>query len=230
MTSAAPAIAIPSDEEALEAARHAMVASQLRTSGVTDPRLIRAMAEVPRERFMPAGFGELAYRDRALPLGHGREQNAPLATARLLGEAAIRAGDSVMLIGAASGYTAALIAHLGSSVVAVESDTALAASAGQALAGTAGVRLVEGALADGHEDAAPYDAIVVDGAVEQLPDALVAQVREGGRIASGIVERGVTRLAAGTRTAGGFALTPFADIDCVVLPGFARPRGFSFPG
>ena len=106
-----------SDE--LETMRIAMVASQLRPSGVTDPRVITAMAETPRERFMPAGMGALAYRDSTIDLGQGRRANTPLATARLLVEARLRATDRVLLIGAAMGYTAAILAQIVAEVVAV---------------------------------------------------------------------------------------------------------------
>lgn len=214
----------------IEAARHAMVVSQLRPSAVTDTRVVLAMAEVERERFVPETFGALAYHDRPLPLGSGRWQNAPLATARLLTAASIAPTDHVLLIGAAGGYAAAVLARLAASVVAVETHAALAAMARDALTGIGNVTVVEGPLADGCASRAPYDVLIVDGAVEELPDALVEQVRPGGRVASGIVERGVTRLASGIRTAGGFGLQPFADIDCVTLPGFERPRGFQFPG
>ncbi|WP_414712369.1 protein-L-isoaspartate O-methyltransferase family protein [Sphingomonas sp.] len=212
-----------------DAARHAMVVSQLRTSDVSDTRVVEAMAAVPRERFVP-GHDVLAYRDTLLPLPGGRMQNTPLATGRLLTEAAIAPGDKVLLIGAAAGYTAAVLARLAAQVVAVESDSVLAGLARTALADVAGVTLIEGDLAAGHADGAPYDVLVVDGAVETLPESLVDQLRPGGRIATGIVDRGVTRLASGVRTTGGHGLADFADIDCAVLPGFARPRGFQFPG
>lgn len=210
----------------LETARHAMVASQLRTSGVNDARVVAAMAKVDRERFLPDSQRAFAYRDRPLPLGNGRAQNAPLATGLLLTEAAIRPGDAVLVIGAAAGYTAALAAQLAVRVVAVEADPALAASARAALAGTAEV--VEGPLADGAPAGAPYDVLVVDGAVEELPARLVEQVRPGGRIVTGLVDRGVTRLASGIRTDAGFGLSTFADIECSLLPGFEQPRGFQF--
>ncbi len=210
------------------AMRHAMVASQLRTNAVSDARVVAAMDTVAREDFLPVAVAGLAYRDTAVPLGHGRAQNVPIATGRLLTQAELRPGDRVLLIGAAGGYTAAVLAHLAASVVAVESDPALAALARTALAGIAAVTLVEGPLAAGHADAAPYDVLVVDGAVAALPDALVAQVAVGGRVVAGIIDRSVTRLAAGRRTAGGFALLDFADVDCVPLPGFAQPRPFTF--
>lgn len=221
-------MATPSLANEFEAMRTAMVASQLRPNAVNDPRVVAAMAAVAREAFVPSEAAPLAYRDTAVPLGAGRAANLPIATGRLLTEARLRPEDKVLLIGAATGYTAAVLAGLVSKVVAVESDADLAARARKALEGVAGVELVEGPMERGHEAGAPYDVLIVDGAVEELPDALVAQLRDGGRIVSGLVDRGVTRLASGRRTAGGFGLADFADIETVVLPGFARPRGFSF--
>jgi protein-L-isoaspartate(D-aspartate) O-methyltransferase len=215
-------------QPSLEAMRHAMVASQLRTNAVNDPRVVTAMDRVPRETFLPAEVAALAYRDTAVPLGHGRFQNVPIATGRLLTEANLQPTDHVLLIGAAGGYTAAVLARLVATVVAVESDPALASQARAALAGTPSVTVVEGALEAGHASAAPYDVLVIDGSVEQVPDALVAQVRPGGRAVAGILDRGVTRLSSGRRTAGGFGLIGFADIECVTLPGFSRPKTFSF--
>lgn len=211
-----------------DAARRAMVASQLRTSAVNDPRVVATMAEVPRERFVETPDPAIAYSDRPLPLTGGREQNAPLATGRLLTVAEIAPSDKVLLIGAAGGYTAAVLARLARTVVAVESDAALAASAKAALGAIANVTVVEGDLRAGAADHAPYDVLIVDGAVEHLPEGLIAQVKIGGRVAAGLIENGVSRLATGVRTPGGFALEPFADVDSVTLPGFAKPRGFQF--
>ncbi|MCW4461058.1 protein-L-isoaspartate O-methyltransferase [Sphingomonas sp. BT-65] len=209
-----------------QAARAAMVASQLRTSGVNDARVVAAMAQVEREKFLPESQRPFAYRDRSLPLGDGRVQSPPLATGLLLTEAAIRPEDKVLIVGAAGGYAAAVAAKLAAQVVAVETDAALAGLARAALAGQA--ELVEGPLDAGYAAGAPYDVLVIDGAVEQVPVALVEQVRPGGRIVAGLVDRGVTRLASGVRSAGGFGLTSFADIECAVLPGFEKPRGFTF--
>jgi protein-L-isoaspartate(D-aspartate) O-methyltransferase len=216
------------DSASFETMRHAMVASQLRTNNVSDARVVEAMARVPREEFVPDDVRALAYRDTGVSLGGGRMQNPPMATGRLLTEARIAPGDTVLLIGAAGGYTAAVLARLAATVVAVESDAALAAHARAALSGIANVALVEGPLGEGHEAGAPYDVIVVDGALEQLPEALVAQLAAGGRMATGLVERGVTRLAVGSKTASGFGLIDFADADSALLPGFARPKSFSF--
>jgi protein-L-isoaspartate(D-aspartate) O-methyltransferase len=208
--------------------RHAMVASQLRTNAVNDARVVAAMARMPREAFLPDDVAAFAYSDRAVPLAHGRAQNLPIATGKLLTMAELRADDRVLLIGAAGGYTAAVLAELVLEVVAVEVDPVLAAAAQAALADYPTVTLIEGPLEAGHAAGAPYDVLIVDGAVEQLPDALVAQVKVGGRVVAGLADRGVTRLAYGRRSEGGFALLPFADIDCVALPGFARPRSFTF--
>ncbi|KQN03896.1 protein-L-isoaspartate O-methyltransferase family protein [Sphingomonas sp. Leaf25] len=212
----------PSDFDAM---RHAMVVSQLRTSAVSDPRVVEAMGDVPREAFVPAAQAGVAYRDAALPLGGGRAINAPLILGRLLTAAEIVADDRVLIIGAATGYSAAVTARIAGSVVALEEDAAMVATARGAVAGA---EVVEGPLTQGWAAAAPYDVILIDGAVEQVPDAIVAQLAPGGRLATGIVDRGVTRLALGRKTGGGFGLTEFADLDCVVLPGFARPKTFQF--
>ncbi|MBC3942260.1 protein-L-isoaspartate O-methyltransferase [Sphingomonas albertensis] len=208
--------------------RHAMVASQLRTNAVNDQRVVAAMARVPREQFMPDGVRSIAYRDTAIPLGGGRYANLPMATGRLLTEAYLTATDRVLLIGAATGYTAAVLSEIVGSVVAVESDPALLAIARTALAGVGNVELVEGPMQDGHAAGAPYDVLIVDGAIESVPDALIAQVRPDGRVTAGIAERGLTRLASGRKTDGGFALVAFVDVECVVLPGFATPKPFQF--
>ena len=214
--------------DSAEVMRHAMVASQLRTNAVSDARVVAAMARVPREDYLPAEAREMAYRDTAVPLGRGRYQNVPIATGRLLTEAVLQASDHVLLIGAAGGYTAAVLAEIVTSVTAVESDVALAELARTALAGRASVTVVEGPLEAGSVDGGPYDVIFVDGSTEQLPDDLIAQLKPGGRVVGGIADRGITRLATGRKTEGGFALLPFADIDCVPLPGFARAKSFTF--
>jgi protein-L-isoaspartate(D-aspartate) O-methyltransferase len=210
------------------AMRHAMVASQLRTNAVNDQRVVATMARVPREDFLPANVRGIAYRDTAIALGAGRYANLPMATGRLLTEAYLTATDRVLLIGAASGYTAAVLSEIVGSVVAVESDPALIAVARGALAGIDTVELVEGPLNEGHAAGAPYDVLIIDGAVESIPDMLVAQLRSGGRVAAGLAERGLTRLASGRKTDGGFAMAAFVDVECVVLPGFATPQPFKF--
>ncbi len=213
---------------ASEAMRHAMVASQLRTNAVSDQRILVAMNTLPREAFVPAEVRELAYRDTALPVAGGRAINLPMVTGRLLTEAYLEKGDRVLLIGAAGGYTAAILAQIVAEVVAVEEDAALAALARGALGATSNVRVVEAPLNAGSVEGGPYDVLIVDGAIQHVPDVLVGQVKTGGRVVTGLVENGVIRLASGRKTDGGFGLTPFMDSDCVVLPGFSTPQGFRF--
>lgn len=215
-------------EQNFTAMRRAMVESQLRTNDVNDPAIIQAILAVPREAFVPTERRDAAYIDRAVPLGGGRALNPPLATARLLVAAATRPGEKVLLIGAATGYAAALLATLGAKVVAVEEDAALVASARAALAGEKRVAIEQAPLAGGDAVGRPYDLIVIDGAVETFPEALVEQLKIGGRAVFGRLEGAVTRLCAGTRSEGGFGAVPFLDSEAVHLPGFARPKGFTF--
>jgi len=216
------------DDISFEAMRHAMVQSQLRTNAVNDPRVVTAMARVPREQFVPEGARRLAYRDTAVAIGNGRYLNLPIATGKLLTEAYLEPTDKVLLIGAAGGYTAAVLSGLVRSVVAVESDTDLVAHARATLVGYGNVELVEGPLDQGHQAGAPYDVLVVDGCVEALSESLVGQIAPGGRVVTGLREHGVSRLASGRTIKGAFGLRAFADVDCVALPGFSAPRGFAF--
>jgi protein-L-isoaspartate(D-aspartate) O-methyltransferase len=214
-------------EQNFEHMRRAMIASQLRTTGTNDPRVLAAMGEVAREDFVPRDRLPLAYADALVPLKPGRDLNPPMALGRLLTQAAPREGDRVLLIGAATGYAAAVLERLVGPLVAVEEDAELAARAKAALAGTA-VRLVVGPLAKGWAKGAPYDLVLIDGAVEFVPEALIRQLGDGGRLAAAIVEQGVTRLAIGRKAGEGFAMAPFADAEAALLPGFAKPRAFVF--
>ncbi len=208
-----------------QAMREAMVSNQLRTNAIDDPRLIAALRDVPREDFVPHSRAATAYSDVPVPLGGGRSLNAPLVTSRLLRAAAIGEGDKVMILGAATGYAAALAKALGGSIVAVESDAALIAKAGQALSG---VTLVQAPAELGHAEAGPYDVIVIDGAVEYVPDALWAQLDADGILVCGIADRGLTRLASGRRSGESGVLVPFLEAEVASLPGFAHTRSFSF--
>ncbi len=205
-----------------------MVSSQLRTNNVSDPRIVAAMEAVARERFVPAERMALAYVDVPIPLSGGRALNAPLVTARLIVESEIKAGEKVLLVGAATGYAAALLAELGAKVTALEVDEGLAAAAGAALGKKTGVTFVTGALEAGWRKGAPYDVILIDGAIEAVPAAIAAQLSDDGRLLTGLVDNGVTRLARGCKAGQGVALVPFADLETVRLPGFSAPSGFSF--
>ncbi|WP_114950749.1 protein-L-isoaspartate O-methyltransferase family protein [Sphingosinicella terrae] len=214
-------------EHNFEHMRRAMVASQLRTTGVNDPRVVAAMGAVPRERFVPEDRSALAYADALIPLGHDRHLNSPMALGRMLTEAHLRGHERALVIGAATGYAAAVAARLVGSVVAVEEVPELAAFARTALEGS-GVELVEGPLAEGHRARAPYDFVLIDGAVEHVPPAIVDQVADGGEVALALLDQGVSRLCVGRVVAGAFGTSAFADAAAAVLPGFAKPRGFSF--
>ncbi|WP_404712832.1 protein-L-isoaspartate O-methyltransferase [Sphingomonas sp. MMS24-J13] len=206
-------------EHNFEQMRRAMVSNQLRTTAVNDPRVVVAMGKVPRERFVPEAQADLAYLDAAVPLGNGRALPAPMVLGRLLTEARIRPGERMLIIGATTGYAAAVAAELGAQVTALDED---------GVPVLPGVTSVTGALAQGWAGGAPYDLILFDGAVEEVPVAIVAQLADGGRIAAGIIENGVTRLAIGRKAGSGFGMISFADAEVPVLPGFARPREFTF--
>lgn len=186
-------------------ARRAMIDSQLRTSGVNEPWVLAAMDSVAREDFVPEKARAAAYIDRAIPFGDGRYLAAPLVHARMLAEAAPQASDSVLLVGDGKGYLAALLRPLCGSLEAVDPATAATA-----------------------KGKGSFSLIVIDGAIEQLPTSLGARLSEGGRLVTGLVEKGVTRLATGTMAAGRIVLLPLAEIGIPVLPEFASPKRWSF--
>lgn len=214
-------------EHVFDQMRRAMVASQLRTTGVNDPAVVAAMGAVPRERFVPGDRVPVAYADALVPLGGGRHLNTPMALGRLLTEARPRQQDRALVIGCATGYAAAVLARMVASVVAVEEDPALAAAAMGALKGT-GVKLVEGPLNRGYKRGGPYDLVLIDGAIECVPDALVDQLADDGRLAAAILDDGVARISIGRRGGGGFGMVAVTDAASAILPGFEKPRGFTF--
>jgi protein-L-isoaspartate(D-aspartate) O-methyltransferase len=204
-------------------ARRAMVDNQLRPEGVTDRAVLAAMGSVERERFVPAEARALAYFDRPLRIAKGRAMMPPAALGRLLTDLAPKAGEKALVVGSGTGYSAALLRSIGLEVVALESDKGLAAAAAEA-----GIETIVGNLADGWAKAAPYDLILLDGAVEEVPPALIKQLRDGGRIAGAIIDRGVSRLVAGRAASGAIGLRSIADAEVENLPGFERPRAFTF--
>lgn len=210
------------------AARQFMVDGQIRTNKVTDEALIDALTHLPREMFVPAAQRARAYVDDDLPLGNGRYLMEPMVLARLLQALRLAAGENVLMVAAGTGYGAALAARLGAKVTALEADAALLDFARTALGAVANVECVAGALADGHAARAPYDAILIEGAVEQVPPALAQQLAEGGRLATVQNQGGVGRAVLFTKTPGGLASRVLFDANVHMLPGFATPRGFSF--
>jgi protein-L-isoaspartate(D-aspartate) O-methyltransferase len=206
------------------AARRAMVDSQLRPQAVTDPLVVEAMATVPRERFVPDASAAIAYIDRMVPLGNGRWLSPPASLGRMINELACRPGERTLVVGAASGYSAAVLAAMGLRVTALESDEALLSQ----LRSLKNVQVVAGPLESGDPEGAPYDVILIDGQIEELPDSLVDQLAPGGRLAACLVQGGVPRLMTGTRSVHGFGLKSVADASMAPLPGFARPPAFTF--
>lgn len=214
-------------EHNFEHMRRAMVASQLRTTGVSDPRVVAAMGAVPRERFVPEHLVSGAYTDLLVPLGHGRDLNTPMALGRMLTEARLKGDERALVIGCATGYSAAVVARLTRSVVALEEEPALAAWARRELEGS-GVEVIEGPLHRGWAEGAPYDFVLIDGAVEFVPQEIVDQVADGGELAAALLEGGVPRLSIGRVVGGAFGMAAYSDAGAPVLPGFLKPRGFSF--
>lgn len=204
-------------------ARSAMVESQLRPQGVTNRALLEAMASVAREAFVPDEARPLAYSDRSVPLGSGRFLGAPAVLGQLLTDIEPRPGERALVVGGGSGYSAAVLAAMGVHTTLLESDSALA---DRAVAN--GIETVRGELTAGHRKGAPYDIILIDGAVEQIPDALVSQLVDGGRLGAALIEGPVTRLVAGRKSGEAFGLLSIGDSGLPPLPGFARPPAFTF--
>jgi protein-L-isoaspartate(D-aspartate) O-methyltransferase len=205
------------------AAREAMVESQLRPQGVTDPAVLQAMGRIERERFLPKPARPLAYADRSVALGDGRFLAAPAVLGQLLTEMRPEPGQRALVVGAGSGYSAAVLSAIGLDVVAVESLAELAAAARSNK-----VKIMEGPLEEGYPKGAPYDQVLIDGAVEYIPDAITQQLRDGGRLGTALVDRGVTRLIIGRKSGGAFGYLSIGDSGVPALPGFTRPRAFNF--
>ena len=208
-----------------------MVESQLRTNKVTDARILEAMAAIPREAFVPERLRGVAYVDEDVALGDGRFLTEPMVFARLAQAAAIQSSDVVLEIGAGCGYGTAVLARLASTVVAVESLPPVAASATSALNahGVDNAIVVEGPLATGHPAQAPYDVILFSGAIMDVPDAVMPQLGEGGRMVA--VVRGASgqgRAMLWTRRAGVVGARILFDANTPLLPEFVPARGFAF--
>lgn len=182
--------------------RQAMVDGQLRTSGVTTPWVLAAMGDLPREDFVPDALRTTAYMDRALPMFGERTLNPAVSTALMLQAAEVQPDDSVLLVAGVGGYTATLLAKRVADAVVIET------------------------LADLPDSV--FSLVIIDGAVEFLPDSLLGVARDGTRIVTGMVEAGVTRLASGIVRSGKVALRAFADTEIAALPEFAVSREFVF--
>jgi protein-L-isoaspartate(D-aspartate) O-methyltransferase len=213
------------------AARLNMVESQIRTNKVTDEALLDAFLAVPRERFVPAALRGTAYVDGDIPLGGGRSMMEPMVLARLLHLAAIERDDAVLEIGCATGYGTALLARLARAVVAIESDPQFVAQAAARLRelGAGNAAVIEAPLVQGYPGRAPYDVIVLQGAVAQVPEAISRQLAEGGRLVA--VVHGANGLGQATlmiRAGGVLSGRPIFDAAVALLPGFQPEPSFVF--
>jgi len=188
------------------AARRAMIDSQLRTSGVNEPFVIARMGSVAREDFVPAGAKSIAYMDRAIPLGDGAFLAAPIVHGKMLTEARPGLDDNALVVTSGSAYLAELV---------------------KPLVGKLDTKSVK-EIVDGKKGRKTYSLILIDGAIEELPDTLVKRLEDNGRIITGVVERGVTRLATGRKVAGNVVLQPLADIGIPVLHAFDKRKEWSF--
>jgi protein-L-isoaspartate(D-aspartate) O-methyltransferase len=216
------------------AARRMMVDGQVRTADVTDPRLLAAMLDLPRERFFPGEKASLAYLDLDAPVNEAgqpvRRLLKPMVLAKLIQAAAIAGADHVLDVGCGTGYSTALLTHLAGSVVGLEEDPALARQAAEALSWAAlpTAKIVTGTLSRGCAAEGPYDVILLQGSVEVVPAALLDQLKSGGRLVC-VLGRGPTGKAMLYRRANGdLSGRPVFDAAAAPLPGFAKPQEFVF--
>lgn len=212
-------------------ARRNMVGSQLRTNSVRDAALVRALSELPREVFVPAPMRAFAYFDEDLNLGGGRWLVEPMVLARLLEAAEVKSGDVALVIGDATGYVAAILAKLAGYVVSLDCDADRVQKAAGVLAdlGIDNIDLAHGPLQRGHTAKAPYDVIVFAGAIAAVPDAVRAQLGEGGRLVA-VVQTcpRLGKLVRQVRSGDQFSLREAFDASAPMLPGMDAATGFRF--
>lgn len=214
-------------------ARRNMIDGQLRPNRVNNTQLLAAIADLPRERFLPVGLQSVAYADDDVPLGNGRCLMEPMVLARLIQTLQPQPQDKALVVASGPGYGTALLARLVKSVVAVEVDAGLAGSAEQTIRelGIANVRQLTGKMEDGHAGEGPYDVILIEGAVQHVPTAILGQLAEGGRLGTVIAAasaggQGVAQLM--VKEGGVASGRPIFDAATPALPGFAKPPRFTF--
>ena len=215
-------------------ARQRMVDGQVRTSDVTDIRILDAMLELPRENFVPADKRALAYLDLDLDVAEGgaarRFMLKAALTAKLVQAAELRSTDNVLVVGAATGYAAALLARLAAKVTATESESALCAKAREILGGLGlgNVTVMAADAAAGAPGGAPYDVILLNGATEIMPDTLCGQLKDGGRLLGVFAIKRPSRAMIVTRSHGDLGHRTLFDAAAPVLPGLERVPAFVF--
>lgn len=215
-------------------ARRTMIDTQIRVNDVTDSRIVDALMAVPRENFVPDALRPLAYLDDDLAVkGETGSRTTrylvePMVLARMIQAAGIGPADRVLDVGAATGYSSAVLGRIAGSVVALEEDGDLAAKARQALGGESHVVVVEATLCGGAADRGPFDVIILQGAAELVPQSLLAQLAEGGRLVAVVGTGRAAKCMVHVRIGQEFSIRPAFDAALPLLPGFAAPRGFVF--
>jgi protein-L-isoaspartate(D-aspartate) O-methyltransferase len=213
-----------------------MVESQVRPSDVTDRRILRAMLELPREDFVPESMRAMAYMDEAVQVAPhhdgalARYLLPPRTLAKLVQLAEIEGSMHVLDIGPATGYSTALLARLAARVVALEVDAGLCARLNENITALAlaNVRVVEAPLPTGAAGEGPFDAILLNGAVDVVDPRLLQQLKEGGRMVGVVASGSFGRVHVWRRSSDGFDTRPDFDAAAPPIPGFARPAGFVF--
>ena len=214
-------------------ARRMMVDGQIRTSDVTDLRVLAAFDEVPRERFVPPPRQALAYLDLDVPLegaGGARRLLKPMVLAKLIQGADVRAGDRVLDVACGTGYSSAILGRLAAAVIALEEDAALADAAVATLGavGANNAKVVVGPLPAGWPREAPYDVILLDGSAEIVPQALLDQLADGGRLVGVVGRAPIGKGTVYRRSGAHVSAHPEFDAVAPLLPGFAKPPAFVF--
>jgi len=219
-----PPTGAPLDTPAQAAARREMVERQLRARDIHDPRVLTAMGSIPRQAFVPADQRGLAYSDGALPIGRGQTISQPYVVALMTQLLALEGDERVLEIGSGSGYQSALLAQLAREVYTVEIDAALADRARATLAtiGGANVHVRTGDGFFGWPEAAPFDAMIITAAAPRLPDALRAQLREGGRVVAPLERDAGEALAVGVRRGDAIDWTWHGAVRFVPMTGAVR--------
>lgn len=225
-----------------EQARVNMVNSQLRTNKVTSEAVVEAFLSVPREKFVPKSRAPISYVDEDLSLDNGRFLMEPMVLARMLQYADIKKDDLVLDVGSATGYSSVIISRMASTVVALEEDNAMSSQSAQIFAelGADNAVSVTAPLKGGYAEQGPYNVIVLEGCVDSVPEALLEQLAEGGRLIavigkgvaesqfSGLIGSGIASVTLFVRNGGSVTATPIFDAAVPRLPGFIDEKEFVF--